>query len=99
MPAPPTDLFTSVYERGSQAEFITGATGTVTQTGTARPATAKAYGMMPILQRGALSSNIGVQYDVNRDAGSGAFSALTFQILLSNDGVNYYPGPTIVSAA
>ena len=99
MPAPPTDLFTSVYERGSQAELITGAATTVTQTGTARPATAKAYGMMPILQRGALSSNIGVQLDINRDAGTGAFSALTFNILASADGVNYYVVATIVTAA
>ena len=97
MPAPPTDLFTSAYERGSQAEFITGATTTVTQTGTARPATAKAYGLPPALRGDVESFNIGVQLDINRDAGTGAFSALTFNILASLDGVNYYVQSTWVA--
>ena len=99
MPAPPTDLFTSAYERGSQAEFITGATTTVTQTGTARPATAKAYGLPPALRGDVESFNIGVQYDVNRDGGTGAFSALTFNILASLDGVNYYVAETFATTA
>jgi len=99
MPAPAIDPNIQAYERGTQAEFITGATGTVTQTGTAKPATAKAYGLPPVLRGGVESFNIGVQYDLNRDAGTGAFSALTLNILASLDGVNYYVVATIVTPA
>lgn len=93
MPAPATDLFTSAYERGSQAEFITGATVTTgfTQTGAARPANSKAYGLPPVLRGGVESFNVGLQADINRDAGSGAFSALSWTLLGSLDGVSYYP--------
>lgn len=101
MPAPPTDLFNSAYERGSQAEFITGATVTTgfTQVGTARPANSKAYGLPPVLRGGVESFNIGLQADINRDAGSGAFSALSWNLLASLDGVNYYSVATFTDVA
>lgn len=101
MPAPPTDLFTSAYERGSQAEFITGATATTgfTQTGQARPASSKAYGIVPAVRAGVLSSNIALQADINRDAGTGAFSALSWNLLASLDGVSYYVVATFTDVA
>lgn len=101
MPAPATDLFTSSYERGSQAEFITGAVSTTgyTQTGAARPASSKVYGIPPVLRGGVESFNIGLQADINRDAGSGAFSAVSWNLLASLDGVNYYVVATFTDVA
>lgn len=92
--APAIDPLIQAYERGTQAELITGATTTVTQTGTAKPATAKAYGLAPIRFTGE-PFNLSVQLDINRDAGSGTFSSLIFNILTSLDGVNFYVQSTI----
>lgn len=95
MPAPAIDPTIQAYERGTQAILALGATTTLTQTGTAKPATANAYGLPPVLRGDVESFNIGVQLDINRDAGSGTFSSLIFNILASLDGVNFYVQSTI----
>lgn len=101
MPAPAIDPLIQTYDRGAQAEFITGATATTgyTQTGQAKPASSKAYGMTPNLRGDVLSFNIALQADINRDTGSGAFSALSWNLLASLDGVSYYVVATFTDVA
>jgi len=76
------------YERGSQMFIFQGVTTTQTQSGTAAPANAKVYGIVPIFSRGQMPYNIAVQVDVSAGTFDGAASEI--DILGSPDGVNFY---------
>src|SRR6267142_171160 len=76
------------YERGSQMFIFQGVTTTQTQSGTAAPANAKVYGIVPIVSRGQMPYNIAVQVDVSAGTFDGAASEI--DILGSLDGVNFY---------
>lgn len=89
-PTPKDTLAT--YDRGSQAFLITNAVATVLQVGIAQPLGANAYGLPPVLQRGALNPNYAIQVDIGAGAG---FTALVINILGSLDGINYYSIYTI----
>ena len=80
----------NVYERGSQAILIAGATGTVTQVNTAFPVGANVWGVQAGLSRGMQPPNAMVQVDVNAAGGTGAFSAWTVNLLGSLDGIKFY---------
>lgn len=88
----PSYLFQS-YDRGQQAVIIDGATGNVTQTGTAAPTTATVWGLTPFVTNGEIARQIGVQIDAtNTLAGN-------VNILGSLDGVNFYVVKTIAVTA
>lgn len=75
----------TAYERGGQAILVNAATGNVAQIGNAQPVGAIAYGLAPSNANDQLSQMIAVQIDV-----TGTLAG-TVNILLSLDGVNFYP--------
>ena len=93
-PTPSDDVY--AYERGTQAVLINAASATVTQTGTAKPASADAIGLQACLSRGVQPPNAMVQVDI---AGTGSWTTFTVNILGSLDGIKYYVLATIAGAA
>lgn len=93
--APPQSDDVWAYERGAEAVLISGATGTVTQTGTAKPAAADAVGIVAC-RANSLAANAMVQVDTG---GTGSWTALTVNLLGSLDGVNFYVLATFSAAS
>lgn len=83
------------YERGAPVTLISGSTTTVLQVGTAKPLGANAVGVVADNAHADQPANCMVQINIG---GTGAFSALTVNLLGSLDLVNFYILATFTTA-
>lgn len=86
MSSPAMSPLLSVYERGTQAFILTGASSTNAQSGTAAPAGSNVFALAPSRANDQLPDKISVQVDI----ASGTASGWDVQLYGSLDGVNFY---------